>query len=372
LPTHVPHPRTTFYRIGTENFPVKKRTLTFNHDAVSDSRQCLPDFSADWQLPGPKASNKEVEARFYYEFARESQTILALTDRLCHFSRRELMRAQYRTLSYPGSPLNDLHFHCLTIARALMPRINLRQVSWSQLEPEQRQSVINEFSQRPAFRRLNYVELINFADYAMRAYCEINPTEANYTRLLADSDAKPPEDIGPWWYLSSRLSWDGVEQIAIRIDWNQGPQAIKRAMQQWFLRHKRGLSRLKSEKKLPGGKHGSYMFHLRDDTGAKNPRRKYITALRGLGAMRVLGGHTLNHAIQITRGELFSASRDRNTQQPTGRIAWNRGVERARHTFQEMFYPQDENSLRIRRYRGLPDIEEPISYQRYSRHRENK
>ena len=59
---------------------------------------------------------------------------------------------------------------------------------------------------------------------------------------------------------------------AILIDWNQGPQAVKAAMQQWFQRHKHELLRLKAEGKLPGYKHNSYRFHLRDETGAHGVR----------------------------------------------------------------------------------------------------
>jgi hypothetical protein len=340
---------------------MKKGALELRNHAVD-----LPDYSADWQLPEATASNAEIEARFYYEFARKSQAVLSLTETLCHFTRREILRAQYRTLSYPGHALNYLHPYCFQIVYALIPAINLREVSWNQLEREQKESLIREFSRRQqAFRRLNYFELIDFADFATRAYCWAHPTEPNYTGLLADPDAKPPGGIGPWWYCSSRLSWDGVEQIAIRIDWNQGPQAVKAAMEQWFLRHKRGLLRLKAEGKLPGHKRRSYMFHLRDETGAKTPRRNYIAALRALGAMRLLGSHTLTDAVAHAKGSLYS-------KDIRSRSAWNVGVKGARQKFQELFYPQDEWSLRVRHHNGLPEIEEPISYQRLLSRRGNK
>src|SRR5215471_9944949 len=100
----------------------------------------LPDYGADWQLPAATASNAEIEARFYYEFARESQTILSLTEKLCHFTRGEMDRAGQRTLRYPAHPLGDLHERCESVAYALMPRINLREVSWNQLEREQQES----------------------------------------------------------------------------------------------------------------------------------------------------------------------------------------------------------------------------------------
>src|SRR5262249_9224005 len=155
----------------------------------------------------------------------ESQTILRVTEKLCHFTRGEMLRAAEH-------PLLDLHPRCESIAYVLMPGINLQKVSWNQLEHGQRESLIREFSRRERpFRRLNYFELIEFADHATRAYCWPHPTEPSYTHLLADPNAQPPEGIGRWWYLSSRLSWNGVEQIAIRIDWREGPQAVKRAME---------------------------------------------------------------------------------------------------------------------------------------------
>src|SRR5262249_10275334 len=176
----------------------------------------------------------------------------------------------------------------------------------------------------------------------------------------------PLGGTGPWWYGSSRLFWAGVEQVAIRIDWSQGPQAVRAAMEQWFQGHKREFARLKSEGKLPDEGH---MFFVRADTGAKAPRKKYIAALRGLGAMRLLGSHTLVEAIRITEG---SGRKGDSLYygfllggQPAGRSAWKRGIENARKTFQELFYPQDEDSLLMRRRCGLPEMEEPISYQRY-------
>src|SRR5437660_12809172 len=42
----------------------------------------LLDFSTDWQMPARAASTAEVEAHFYYEFARESETIVSLTETL--------------------------------------------------------------------------------------------------------------------------------------------------------------------------------------------------------------------------------------------------------------------------------------------------
>jgi hypothetical protein len=321
--------------------------LESNDPAKAD----LPDYSADWQPPGPGASTAEIEARFYYEFARESETILGLTEKLCHFTRREIASGEVRGLSYPGEPLRYLHAHCASIAGALMPRINLRDVSWNHLEPQLRESLICAFSNPSAFREQHEWELWNFM--AERLHPRKAPHESTHP------------DMEPRRFGSSLLYLSGVELVAVWINWNQGPQAVKAAMEHWLLRHKHGLLRLKSKGKLPGYKHNSYKFRLRDETGAKNPRRKYLTALRGLGAMRLLGSHTLAKAIEITKGSLFA--RDIRS-----RSAWNVGVKAARQKFQELFYPQHEYSLRLRRNYGLPEIEEPISYQRFLARRKNK
>jgi hypothetical protein len=323
---------------------MKKRKFTFNRDAVSDSRQCLPDYSADWQLPELSASNTEIEARYYYEFARESRAILSLTEKLCHFTRRETMAAEMRGLNYPQEPLLHLHACSVLIANALMPRINLREISWNELEPDQQRSLINAFSHLQACRPLPGYMLFDFA------------------REISDPTKPQSEHLGPRWHNSSRLFWNGIEDVAIRIDWSQGPQAVEAAIIQWLQRHKRKLLRLKSEGKLPGPK-GALYFQLREETGAKNPRRRYLTALRRLGAMRLLGNYTLLGAIRIAEGSLFSSDVD-------SRSAWNVGIKGARQTFQELFYPQDKYSLRIRRCNGLPKLEEPISYQRYRLRRE--
>jgi len=176
------------------------------------------------------------------------------------------------------------------------------------------------------------------------------------------------------WDDGSRLQWNGIEEAVISIDWSQGAQAVQSAMKKWFQQHKRHLLRLKSEAKLPSS--GSY-FRLRDETGRKTPRRIYLAALRGLGAMRQLGRHTLPEAIETTKGygtkggSLYWGFTDAG--QPMGRTAWLSGIENARKRFHELFYPRDERSLRIRRCYGLPEIEEPISYRRYcSRTGKNK
>jgi len=214
--------------------------------------------------------------------------------------------------------------------------------------------LIDAFSRpEPAFRRLGKWELIEFAEKF------IHPTEPEYKYSDSDPVVRHLADISPRWHAGSRLYCRGIEEIAIRIDWNQGPQAVKKAMEEWFVRHKRGLDRLKQEGKLPDSAHGSHMYHLRDETGAKTPRRKYLAALRGLGAMRLLSSHTLLEAIEITKGSLYSTD-------PRSQSAWNQGIMQARQTFQELFCFQYEHSLRIRRSRGLPELEEPISHQRYS------
>ena len=173
-------------------------------DSSDPAKADLPDYSADWQLPGPKASNAEIVARFYYEFARESQTILMLTERLCHFSRGEILRAQLQALNYPGSPLEVLHPMCAGIMYALTPAINLREVSWNQLEPEQKRILTNESALGGDFRQLDFRELFNFAHEL------IYPTERKST-------TPEYENIRPRWYRSSRLYYGGIEEVPAAV-----------------------------------------------------------------------------------------------------------------------------------------------------------
>ena len=320
----------------------------------------LPDYSADWQPPKAGASSAEIEARFYYEFARESQVILSLTEKLCQFSPREILAAAVRGASYPGEPLLYLHARCASIAYARRLGINLREVSWNQLQPNQRQSLINAFSHISAFRLLPNHMLLDFAREL------IDPTTPKTPKT-------PQSDLSPRWYRSSRLFWRGTEAAAILIDWSQGPQAVKRSIDKWFVGHKRELGRLKSEGKLPNG---GFFFRLTEETGQKNPKRKYQIALRGLGAMRLLSTHSLTEAIRISEGSgrkegsLFYGKFD--AKRPAGHGAWKKGIHNAREIFQQLFYPQDDYSLHLRGSHGLPDLEEPISYQRYCKKKGNR
>jgi hypothetical protein len=314
---------------------VKKRRLDFVDSAEVD----LPDFSADWKLPEARASNAEIEARFYYEFARESETISRLTKTLCNFTRGEILTGRLRSLSSPGERLFILHPRCEGFALTLVPTIDLREIGWNKLRPDERRSLIDGFSGVPAFRPLPDHMLIDFA------------------REIIDP-SKPQSDLWPRWCGSSRLFYGGIEQAAFLIDWSRGPQAVKAGIKKWFVLRKRELGRLKSEGKLP--KDGFY-FRLKEETGAKNPKKKYRTALRELGAMRLLGTYHLIDAIRITKNALEGTALFSEHH----KSAWNVGVRAARQTFQELFYPQDEFSLRMRRHYGLPKLEEPISYRRF-------
>ena len=334
---------TPFFAISAaRKFSVKNRRL----ESVDCTEADLPDYSADWRLP-KAASKAEIEARFYYEFARESEAILRLTKSVSHFTRREILAGQLRGPSYPGEGLSILHPRCEGVVFALLPGINLREVSWSHLEPDQRESLINAFSPMPAFRPLPDHMLTEFGREI------ISPT-------------KPDSDVSARWCGSSRLFYNGIEQAGILIDWSWGPQAVEESIRKWFVQHKRDLARLKSEGKLYKG---GFYFRLPDQTGAASPRKKQVAALRGLGAMRLLGTHSLTKAIEISRGSgrkggsLFYGEFD--AKRPAGYGAWKKGIDNARKTFQELFYPQDDYSLHLRRSHGLPDLEEPISYRRY-------
>jgi hypothetical protein len=248
---------------AARKFSVKKRRLESLDRAGAD----LPDYSADWWLleGAEDASSAEIEARFFYGFARESETILRLTEKL-------------RQEQQPLERLFYLCFQCFKIVQALVPGnvlgsvktrrlLNLREIGWNALKPRQREAIISEFSPKGvAFRQLGDQE----------SFC-FDP--AKNCGIACDDRGCAIAS----WSGSSCFLWDGIERLPVAIDWSQGSQAVEAAMKKWFRRHKRDLLHLKSEGKIAigGGR-----FHLRDETGAKTPRRKYLAALRGLGAMR--------------------------------------------------------------------------------------
>ncbi len=93
--------------------------------AKAKNETALPslDYSNDWHLWDASLSKSpfaEIEARFYYEFARESPTILRLAGQLCHFSWGELVRGGRLALCRLRSALAILHPSCATIAIELV------------------------------------------------------------------------------------------------------------------------------------------------------------------------------------------------------------------------------------------------------------
>src|SRR5262245_3527702 len=98
----------------------------------------MPDYRADWRPPEPSASSAEIKARFYYEFARESEVFSGLIE-----------KPTYEAACY----LSRVHFPYVTMAGQI-PGINLRATSWNQLNPKQREAVISALSPRhdAAFR----------------------------------------------------------------------------------------------------------------------------------------------------------------------------------------------------------------------------
>ncbi len=307
----------------------------------------LPDFSADWRMPAETASTAEIVAHFSYEFARESQTVLALTKRLSHLSGGEIRRGTRLALLKPLNGLQALKAHFPWLAMGRVP--DLERMSWQTWQSAKQEPLPPS---QEAFRGLDADELWAFQNELVRGH---KPSHS-------ENDSK--------WYRGSWFNCCGVEEAILRIDWKQGPQAVERAMKRWFLKRKGELPELARRGVLPGKPQmAAWYFKTKDEEGAKSPKQKCLVALRGLAAMRLLGRHTLKEAIELTRREtgesLYAGFIDPDTKQPTGRSAWNRGIAKARQVFQELFYSQDEVSLRFRKIEGLPETEEPISYQRY-------
>lgn len=315
--------------------------------AQSDSVQALPDFSGDWSIYGKPESDAELEARFFFEFARESATALRLMRELGNWTRGEILRGTRRALLKPLNGLCALHPCLHRLALALAPVPDLPSVSWKTLDVERKKRVIRDFTSPTAFRSLGWPELLEFRDELMRF-------KEPQTEL---------SESHPKWHGSSQFYWDGIERAVVFIDWSLGPQAVKRAMNEWFQKRKGELPELALKGFLPGKKPAAlFYFKTKDKEGASHPRQKYLVALRGLGAMRLLSRHTLAEAVTLSEN---GAGKSTYAKPPGNLPAWEKGMESARRTFHETFYRQGEPSLNWRKIEKLPATEEPISYQRW-------
>ncbi len=318
----------------------------------ADTSLELPDYGNDWRIYDKSESRAELEARFFYEFARESKTIITLTRKLSHLSRGEILRGTSRGVLKSVDGLNVLHPCLFGIVLALVPDCDLQWVGWQALEAEQKAALIKMFEAGNAFRPLDKLELLHFQNE------------------LTSRHKPPLSEHAPKWDGSSLFRWGGVEESVFRIDWSLGPQAVADAVEQWFQKRKRELPEFASTGILPGKAHvARHNFKTRDEQGARSPTQKRSVALRGLAAMRLLGKHSLAEAIEISKRETGKATYadfiDPDTRRPSGRTAWKNGIEKAQLAFRELFFQQDEVSVRFRRIEKVPEREEPISYQRY-------
>ena len=326
----------------------------------------LPDYSNDWNIYADTDSLPELKARFYYEFARESATVLSLSKQLNNFSDGEITRGRRRAVFRPMSRLGALHPALAhEFARALAVEST---TSWRGLSPDQRNRLAMVFHPGDeAFRPLDDTELLLFSDELHEL--QRPPIPKWQYKEIQEECAQRRTRLSARWKGSSRFSWDGIEESVVRIDWSQGPQAVKAAIEAWFIKRKRELPVLVQKGLMPGEPDApSRYYRVRDEQGSKNPRRKFATALRGLAAMRLLSTRTLSEAISLSETEcgrpLYAGFIDPDTGQPGGRSAWLKGVAGARTAFKELLFPDGEPYSRLRAIDGLPEMEEPISYQR--------
>lgn len=332
---------------------MKAKTKAQKGSGSAVTLTAFPSYADDWQIYDATESDAELEARFYYEFARESQTALRVVKSLCHFTPAEIMRGQRGHLWKPVCQLDALHPSLDPLAMALLPDFDLERVSWHALAKDKKESAIRVFAPlEEAFRPLDELELADF-----------------HTGAFRRQDSRR-SDRAPRWLGSSRFHGHGVEEAAFRIDWSAGPQAVQAAMKRWFVNRKHEIREFARDGRLPGKPSMvRHYFAAKDKEGAKHPRQKQARALRGLAAMRLLSNRTLKEAIEltkrVTRETTYAGSIDPNTHKPKGRSAWNRGIEAARQTFRDLFFAPDELSVEWRRIEGLPESEEPISYRQY-------
>ena len=114
-----------------------KRRIADTGDPAAD----LPDFSADWKLIEANVSHAEIEARFYYEFARKSETIYVSLKGSANDSRLSLFYFCFRCFTI----VQALVLGDVLGSRATRRLLNLREIGWNALKPQQKEAIISAF-----------------------------------------------------------------------------------------------------------------------------------------------------------------------------------------------------------------------------------
>jgi hypothetical protein len=140
--------------------------------------------------------------------------------------------------------------------------------------------------------------------------------------------------------------WTGGELMLIRVQWDQSRAEIKRQANAWIER----MLRRKNVRSIRGR-------HAKLSTA-------FSDRLRELIAVRLLAHSLLKEVIEVVQHYRQRTGRDIHLyaerledKRPTGRTAWENGVEAARKTFKQLFnLPGDEEpcNRRINRKGKVP------------------
>ena len=235
------------------------------------------DFRKEWDFSSIPPG--ELKACFLYEYARESQTILAIAQGMEGY--------QYTDFSDQFEPnfmkLGRHNYDCAVLLANVGPDLKLATPLWQALEKGKRAFLLKCMRKPSSFRKV------------------------------------PFDDVKYWEHVKSeapeKLEGLGVEIVSFSIDWTKPLSQVKKDAVGWLLQNQRC--------KLTKGKRGR---HAKE--GAK-----YKDALRRLGALRLWARYPLKEVIKITRNcdvKLYSPY-------PGHQTAWEKGVYGAVKLLQDTF-----------------------------------
>ena len=221
----------------------------------------------------------ELKACFLYEYARESQTILAIA--------KGMEGYEYMHFSDQFEPnfmkLGRHNYECAVLLANIGLDLKLATTPWQALEKGKRAFLLECVRKPSSFRKV------------------------------------PFDDVNYWEHVKSaepeKLEGLGVEIVSFSIDWTKPLSQVKKDAVVWLLQNQRC--------KLTKGKRGR---HAQEGVKCKD-------ALRRLGALRLWARYPLKEVIKITRNcdvKLYSTY-------PAHQTAWENGVKGVAELLQNTF-----------------------------------
>lgn len=254
---------------------------------------------------------QELYACTLYEYGRESESIMALA--------REMqdLTFMHTSSTAPYRPMHSINGELAVILANLAPKPHLLTARWTDLSKSEQRLARSVVTPEPAVRGATAGEAFTYA------------------LAVEQLDRNEPRHK----FCMHRI-WAGGELMLIRVQWDQSRAEIKRQANAW-------IERMLCRKNVRSirGRHAVLSTAFSD-------------RLRELIAMRLLAHSPLKQVIEFvqhhrqrTSGETRLYVESLEDKRPTGRTAWENGVEAARKTFKKLF--------------KLPGDEEPISWRLY-------